>query len=248
MSDNKGKFIVLSEQRTGSNLFLSGLDQHPQVQSFHEALNKKYQRLGLFASEKEEKERIDTLRREDPKSFLMDYLFDHTRHEADWLGFKCQYQDLRGRHTSDVVEALQAQDGLLVFHLVRDNMLDRLLSKLNAERTGQYWVKNGSNQSKHPDPYELPFDDAAKDFALYAKEQARVEAFFTGMQVVRVTYEDITSDYSTGVNSCLARMSLDPVEIAPRSEKQSLPARQQLSNFEELRLAFEGTDYQRFFA
>jgi len=243
---NRCGFVVLAEQRTGSNLFLAGLKQHPRVNSFHEALNSNFQFMEEFTSDPDERLELERIRRHQPGRFLREYLYDWERHEQSHLGFKCQYQNLRGKKTDEIVEALMSIDGLVVVHLIRENMLERLVSKLNAEITGRYWVGKGFEPPRAA-PYAIGYDEALADFEAYSAEQSRVESLFVGKRLLRVTYEEIVADYQRSVSRLLENLGLDAISCEPGSVKQSIPAWEQVTNFNDLKHAFQGTSYARFF-
>ncbi|MEZ5586123.1 MAG: sulfotransferase [Sedimenticolaceae bacterium] len=240
--------IVLSEQRTGSNFLLSQLGQHPKIRDFGEVFSKK-QVVGCpkGMSKEEYLERKSS----DPVGLLKTSIFP--REMLDAAGpihmVKLQYQNIRRDTDGELKDFLQSlHDDLLVIHLVRTNAFDRLVSKINAQKTEKYFVGAKKQKPPEPDPYPITYKEAERGMRKYLRDIDTMTSLIAPFaRKITVCYEDLVADRLGELQKIFEFLELEPMRPKVKSVKQSLPARFQIRNYGILRKRFADSPYASFF-
>jgi len=242
------RIIVFSEQRTGSNFLLSQLGQHPDFVNCAELLNPANPSRAPNALTWNE---FSELRRNDPVKLVTEYVFN----ESGWdranlnIVFKFQYQNVFSKVGARVFdEIVRRFPDTYVIHLIRDNAFDRLVSKLNAEKTGQYFARVGVETKRLPNPYRVEHILAERMMRQYLRRIESVRAKLKALPVrIELTYEQLQADAEKTFAEIFRFLGEEPVETVPVSQKQSIDARFQVKNYEFLLKYFTGTEFERFF-
>jgi hypothetical protein len=138
------RFIVLSDARTGSNLLVEALSAHPEIVCFRELFNLEdeidYNVAGYDGSSPDDV----ALRRSDPARFVAQRVFTE-QPAVRAVGFKFHYLHAFGY--GGIAEAMSADGGLRIVHLLRRNKLRTLASKKIAEETGA-WMQHDAGAQR----------------------------------------------------------------------------------------------------
>lgn len=240
--------IVLSEQRTGSNFLLSQLGQHPNIRDFGEVFSKK-QVVGCPKGMT--KEEYLERKSSDPIGLLKTSIFprDKVNANAPVHIIKLQYQNIRRDTDGELKEFLHAlQDDLFVIHLVRRNAFDRLVSKINAQKTEKYFVGKKKEKPMEPDPYLITYKEAERGMRRYLREIESMASLIDPFaRKYTLYYEDLVADRQGEFQKLFEFLELEPVKPKVKSVKQSLPARFQVRNYAILRKRFADSPYAGFF-
>jgi hypothetical protein len=244
----KTLFVLFSEQRTGSNYLLAGLRQNNQIVSLNELLNlDKEAPIPATLS----KERFAEMRKDDPVGLLRDHLLADEAWPAEvtTVGFKFQYHNVRATRGKAVIDHfMERPDQIRAIHLIRRNAFERFVSKLNAEKTEQYFAKNESALRRSPDPYRIEPAVAERGMRRYIRDIANVRKVVSKFpNRINVFYEDLVSNYASVMLGIQEFIGVDPVEVAPASAKQSIEPRFQIRNYNRLRALFSETDFKKYF-
>jgi LPS sulfotransferase NodH len=139
------RFIVLSDARTGSNLLVEALNAHPEIVCFRELFNLEaeidYNVAGYDGSAPDD----IALRRSDAARFITQRVFTEQPDAVRAVGFKFHYLHAFGY--GGIAEAMAADSGLRIVHLVRRNKLRTLVSKKIAEETGA-WMQHDAGAQR----------------------------------------------------------------------------------------------------
>lgn len=240
--------IVLSEQRTGSNFLLSQLEQHPKIKSFGEVFSKK-QAVGC-PTDMTKEEYIER-KRSDPLSLLKSSIFsrDAINNQLPVHLIKLQYQNIRRDAGGRLLELMQAlRDEVRVIHLVRRNALERLVSKINAQKTEKYFVATKKEKPDDPDPYSLTYKIADRGMRKYLSDVDEMDEAFASFPLRhKIYYEDLVTNRVGEVQKVFEFLGVEPMRTKVQSVKQSLPARFQIRNYAVLRERFHTTPFAQFF-
>lgn len=242
------RIVVFSEQRTGSNFLLSRLGQHPDFVNCAELLNPANPSRAPTVLTREQ---FATLRKDDPVKLIKEYVFD----ERGWskgnvnVMFKFQYQNIFSRQGHNVFnEIAKSFPDIYAIHLIRENAFDRLVSKLNAEKTGQYFARVGMEAKRAPNPYRIERPFAERLMRQYLRRvddvRSRLKVFHA---LSEVKYEELVSDQEATFAKVFRFLSEEPIKTVSVSQKQSLEARFQIKNYEYLMKCFAGTEFEKYF-
>lgn len=234
-------FIVLCTGRTGSTLLLESLAQHPRVAAYNEPLNAHYASRDpvYFGRAKDNDDGAGFVRR----------VFDPAHAGgARAIGFKMMYDHAAsGPFATAWTQLVQTKD-LVVFDLVRQNLLEVLVSVRIAEYTGA-WRSTIRSLRTVPSQIYLSPHDCTAFFELYAKERQMALGRFARQRVVTLTYEQLRDDLSGCLAEVCAVLGVEPFtpkEVMEKQERRSM--RERIENYEELKFYFRRTPHERYFA
>jgi hypothetical protein len=232
-------FVVVSSERTGSNLLLSLLADRPQFACANELFNPRAIEAGEIdcrPGSALDREALIALRRRDPAGLLAQLGRDADAAGAVRHGFKLHYQ--HALLDERIVEALVGDPAVRVVHLLRRDRLARWLSLCRA-RTSDRWY---DGQAAGDATEVLPVPETLADFALQELLEARFRAVFAGHDVLELDYAELADDLPAAGRRLGAFLGVELGEVVPRTRKTGPhdPARG-IANLLELRLAFAGT-------
>ena len=240
--------VLISEQRTGSNLLLGQLSQHPDITNFSEIFNPKQVSAIPHALSREE---YMALKARNPTKLLHDHIFpaSEINGKPPIHIFKLQYHNIKSANGTRIMELLTPlSEDLQVIHLIRRNAFERYVSKLNAEKTSKYFVSKGREQPRPPDPYPVARGEARRAMRHYLDDVNMIKKMVRGWpHRLTVRYEELVAQRIKTINQIFEFLSLEPIRPEVRSQKQSIPARFQVRNYEKLREHFRETRFGRFF-
>lgn len=223
-------FVVLTRDRTGSNMLIQALDDHPQIAADYE----------IFSRLRGRRE-ADILAR----------AYGRQPFYIRAKGFKIFYYHPQDKADSNVWDLLAAVEGLHVIHLRRRNILHALVSSRLAYQTGIYGVRSEKEAAQYRDA--LPTvtfapEELERDFQqTRAWERAGV-ARFAGRPILDVTYEEMTAD----LPGQFARIA-DFLGVASRpphtdfKKQRTRPLRDTVENYGALKAHFDDSEWGGFF-
>jgi LPS sulfotransferase NodH len=239
------RFIILANGRTGSNLLQASINQHPAVTAYGE----------LFHSSEEKRAKWPIRGRyyragEDAIAFLEETAFAPPSDPAKLAtGFRIFYGHSRQDSAASRVWDYLAEDrDVRVIHLVRNNLLESFVSESVARRTGEWLRRLNEEAPPAPDPFEADVRECEKYFNNISSMHVWAREHFAGHPFLELSYEEMCSEYQATLDRTFELLGVAPVPVcAPYRKQASRPVRDQLSNFAQLREAFLGTPYERFF-
>ena len=220
------KFVVVSRARTGSNLLISLLNSHPRV----DARGELFRRMNGQSVES----RLDGVFRRRPR-----------RIEA--VGFKIFYYHPLDDHHSKVWDRLCAIDDLYVLHLKRRNVLRTLTSRKLAGST-DIWLDRGRGGSAKAKP-TVRFSVRGLEAAFEQNEawEGSCDERFRDHEMMEIYYEELVN--GRDVPEHIAHfLGVRPHAMSTALRQQNPePLAALISNFDELRLHFQGSRWATFF-
>jgi LPS sulfotransferase NodH len=250
------RFIVLAQQRTGTNFLLTLLGSHPDAIAFGEIFSSS-QRLqwGISLAEHCRRSLPDpdeatlAARQVDPVGFLRQYVFGEGTRNSRAVGFKIFYEHCRTGRDPEVWSWLEQEADVAVVHLKRRNILRTLLSKRLANASG-VWHRDSTNAPESPTPpptIELTETDCREFFTRTLLKEREADYLFRHHRVLTVYYEDLEAQpesVAAAVQSFLG-LPLQPLQsVLTKQAAGSL--RDQIANYDQLKQAF-AADHTRLF-
>lgn len=223
------RFVVLTRDRTGSNMLIQMLNSHPNIAADYEIFAKLY---GKSAQS------------------ILNKAFARQPFYIKAKGFKIFYyhpQDDSGA----IWDIIQSMDDLYVIHLKRRNILRTLVSSRIAYSTGVYGIrthKEETNYRKKVNPIIYPFDRLRHDF-IQTKEWERYgEDKFNDHPMLSIYYEDMVNDRNATFNTITDFLGLSRKEPRTDFKKQGTKRlHEMLENYDQLKRSFIGTEWEVFF-
>ena len=229
-------FIVISRQRSGSNLLVNALQSHPQFKVYGE----------LFRGGADESVKTAVLK--SAADYIDQNIFKKYPPEIKAVGFKIFYQHPVWDPSDRVWQHLQGMENLRVIHLRRRNLLKAFVSWKIAQKTDVWKQANDSN---------LKLDkrvtiDPAECVAFFEKtlEQEKIaDARFSGKPLLQTTYELLTSQFTEQMNLIQKFLDVDVLPLSMKTVKQNPESLSELiMNYDDLSQAFSGTPWEAYLA
>ena len=241
------RFVILANGRSGSNMLVTTLDEHPNVQCVGEVFNPG----SSFGYEKWARK---SLRRRIADRYARDYSIESyldsccvrdPRSRTHAVGFKVIYPGQFDRWAS--LRYSWRKHNFRVISLFRRNLLRKYISSKIARRDGTW-----SSSEKRDAAIRIRFD-----LTEFKREVARMEAIYALLDSltlefrgIRIVYEELLQDYVSGIQEVLRFLEVSDAEadsIKPRTVRQN-PSRisDLIENYDEILLALRGTTYEEF--
>lgn len=240
------RFIILARARTGSTMLLTALDKHPQSICYGELFQKPgqmrwYARYGRAPA---------PVTGEEAWSATESLIFRTYPAAIKAVGFKLFYYHAREDGWQSLWRGLQADSGLHIIHVRRDNMLEMVVSRAFAERRQEWSHFHGESgpETARKGQIELDYETCQQLFVETRDWQAETHAFFAAQPWLEISYEAMASDFVAESRRVQDFLGLEYADVTPATRKQArrtLPER--VTNYEELKAAFAGSEWSRFF-
>jgi LPS sulfotransferase NodH len=220
------KFVVVTRARTGSNLLISLLNSHPQVDARGE----------MFREMKGQsvESRLDRVFRRRPR-----------RIEA--VGFKIFYYHPLDDHHSQVWDRLCSMDDLYVLHLKRRNVLRTITSRKLAGSTDIWLDKGRGGSTKEKPAVRFSAKDLEEAFEQNEAWEAACDERFRNHEMMQIYYEDLVNGRDV-LERTANFLGVRPYAMSSALRQQNPEQLAALiSNFDELRLHFQASRWAPFF-
>lgn len=238
-------FVLLSAERTGSNLLTELLQSHPNVQSAGELFNPGQIEAGVLDMplvDAAELPAMLELRRRDPAALHADFLQRACNVGCHAAGFKLMYY--HAAVDNRVVDHLLGLRDLHVVHLVREDRLARWISMMHAVQSGSWWAPIGAAKATRESVELKPRETI---MALESDEllEERFRATFADRRMHVVTYEQLASDLQGTAAQVLDFLGVDVRPLHAQSVKTGeRDPRVTVRNWRELTAALRDTRWE----
>mmetsp|Transcript_7212 Transcript_7212/g.10150 ORF Transcript_7212/g.10150 Transcript_7212/m.10150 type:complete len:1017 (-) Transcript_7212:189-3239(-) len=264
-------FVILTWQRTGSNLLCGILHNHQDITMHSEVFHAR--KIHTFHENKWSDSKdwnwTSKSRDEEPETFLKDLLLrtpsllkrhnnsydnDHKKNSimtcsrSQAVGFKLFPEHIRrmGETGDHVFRKMMADPYIKKIILMRKNALEVFVSMKRASLTGKYLKDNYDHLQVHVDPPELQLflRDYHKCFKCY-DEMLKNQATY------KITYEDLVNYRESSMKALLSFLNLDdghiPKPIEATRKQSSKPMHTAIKNYSELKLCFKHSKFASMF-
>ena len=257
------KFLIITQPRSGSVWFMSCLDSHPQIYCPRlSTLFSKYN-LSPFKGFKPSflqvdkpislyyKYRSNSLKRQiahrfNRKKLVHDFLNQlyAKNQDAEAVGFKVNYSQIN--RYSEIASWIKQTD-LKIIHLIRNNLLKRLVSHKIANIRNLFTSTQSVEPVKvHIDPKPL-IDDFRRRQKRFAKYTNRFKDIFE-VPFLEVSYESLVADFNSEIQKVLNFLEIDTlkqltselVKVNPDSLEDIV------ENYSEVKQTLINTEFEHF--
>lgn len=234
------RFVIFTNGRTGSNLLVSLLNEHPKLR-IHSEIFGEYQ-----LEDHINRSRINRIGAE---LYFQNAFRPMVAERA--VGLKClyyhfndRYGKIRGVPELSKVENLIQQDTDLKFiHLKRHDMLGCLISRYLASKSNNW---EGGSYSR--DPVDLDLKWAREELDRMVSWEQEFDSKLPQERTLTTSYEALVSNAQPVMDDIWSLLSLEPKEVQIRTKKQNTrPHSETIKNFEALRSALSGSKHAELF-
>lgn len=187
------RFVILTTERTGSNLLVSLLNNYEHCFCGGELFNNDNiaaDRIPWLEIPDAERAGLLALRKTDTTEFWHQLCAIGLSKGHRAIGFKLMYAHTRRQQT--LLETIRADRSIRIIHLTRRNLLRRLVSEQQARATNQ-WALIG-NAARAPRPrVEISGEAMLKSFQLVEANQMIFNSMFESHPMLRLFYEDLAA-------------------------------------------------------
>lgn len=222
------RFIVLSRSRTGSNMLISFLNSHPNVHT----------EVGIFGN----------LNGRSYKDILAK-VFGKQPYYIKSKGFKIFYYHPQDDDSGDLWDSLVNMDGLCVIHLKRRNILRVLISRKIAGYE-DVWESTSTKglDARRNKAVTFTVDELEEGFKQTRDWENGGDEKFREHPLLSIYYESLVNDPEGAFSKITDFLGVRYVPPETKLRRQN-PERLRniVINYDELKLAFTGTEWQTFF-
>lgn len=234
------RFVIFTNGRTGSNLIVSLLKEHPEVR-VHSEIFGEYQ-----LEDRANRRRINRI---GPVAYYRRALRPLAAERA--VGLKIltyqldrDYGEVRGIPGVEAVrEAIRADGELRFIHHMRRDLLGRLVSNRLAAASGR-WERGAYGA----DPIHIDAAWALEELDRMVENDAELRRALPEDRTVRTYYETLVDAPQATMDAIYALLGLPSRPATVRTRKQNTrPHSQSIVNFDELKEALSGTRHAGIF-
>ena len=242
--NERNRFIILTDQRSGSNHLAGLLDSHRSVRVAGELFNPDRHHLDRSH---ELVQGLGDLRSRDPVAYLEAFYTQPLDESTTHIGFRIFHDHARQRSEKGIWTALRRMRNLQVIHLKRGNILRNLLSLKLAERSSEWERLEGTPPVRY-DPLRIEFKEAIAHIKARERSFSRASRFFRRHQRIEILYEDLEREEERTLEALLRFLGLAMQPLASSTLKQNQQStRELIENHAELEDRFRHTRWHEFF-
>jgi len=238
-------FLVVCNERTGSNFLLGALSTHPKINHIYEPFSK------YNLEKKGEMKKVHQL---GAVTYLQHRLKGKGRETH--LGFKFLYHQfdkhfaerLTISDMDDVINYITKMTSLKVIHLKRRNKLRLLVSSRLAEKTKKYLIYF-SWQRETRARITLTPRECEAFFERVTRSEAYCDMLFANhTTVLNLTYEDLTASFDHETARVMDYLGVTHRNLYPMLTKQTVrPLTDIVTNYDQLKRYFTGSCWESYF-
>ena len=238
-------FIVLTTQRSGSTLFMRTLNGHPNIEVARgEIFSKKNKEIYSYKNYVKKMLKIRFLFYMGRKNLVCKYIDGllSKKRNGDLYGFKLMYNQLFGE-----LENWIHNNQVYIIHLIRENTMKTIVSRISAKKRKLYHVKNNSvvkNIKIKIDPKRLikNIEKVENEIIYYRKK-------FNYKRYIEVTYEGITNEKENTYRKVFEFLGVEILKELPCPPLKKInpdSLEEILINFDEIYYTLKNTEHEQY--
>lgn len=252
---NYKKFMVLSTQRSGTNLLVNLLRSHSNIVCYTEVFKENNRPLWCFQKMDMKTYRLS---QKYPVEYLNHFFFRNYSDNVKAVGFKYMYNQLSTQKFKKVVKSFDKEKDFIV-HLKRKNKLRAFLSLKLMEENGistKLISENefGKFQNKKPsgrENFKSIYIDSS-ELKTYINKMSDSERLHDELikyqNHIVLFYEELLKEMIKTTNQIITNIGLSVEEFIILNEKQNTRLlSESILNYAELKKDFAKTEYATFF-
>jgi hypothetical protein len=226
-------------------MLLSALNRHTEVLCYSEVFNPKGPLFGVRGMPSKPSSTLKHYRNLFPIAFLNTQVYRGLEDHLQAVGFKILSSQLHWCRNHVLMERLASDEQTRIIRLYRENKLKMLFSLTLAKQSG-VWSSSGTPSK--PTAIRLDAKQCEQAFSRFEEDEVFLRSTFEGDRLFSVSYEQLVNDPASHLSRIQAHLGLDIERLGTTKKKQRRwPLCELISNYEELRQYFEGTEWGHFF-
>ena len=219
------KFVIVTRSRTGSNLLVSMLNNHCDIEAYGE----------VFAR----------LNNKSPKE-VWDATFGMKPEHIKHVGFKIFYYHPLDSRSQDMWTYLVSDKSIKVIHLQRENLLRVYVSRLIAGKT-DIWKNESGGKEITSKKVKVDTDEMLVDFKKTQSMIKKANGLFASHSTINISYESLASDKEREMAKVFNFLNVPNQNVAS-SLKQQNPEKLKdlIINYDDVKGALVETEYSIF--
>ena len=221
------KFVVITHSRTGSNLLISLLNDHPCIEAYGEI----FRRLNKSSCKK-----------------IWHNTFNKKSKSIEYAGFKLFYYHPLDRDDLEVWSFIERDTSIKIIYLRRQNMLRSFVSRKIAEKTNSWRLKNSDSGLKVADKkVDLSFEECLEEFEQIRLWQDRTMQTYRFHESIQLTYEELVNHRDDVLNRVFEFLNVPVVPVKSKYKKQNQENLSDLiANYDEIYNSLSQTKWNSF--
>lgn len=244
-------FIVLGPARSGTTLLKNLLRSHPNVLSFSEIFCPGRIYWDYPDMESLSTDEVVAVRDADPVAFARLVFEGEYEPRFSCVGFKLLYSQLFAPELKPLLLHLGTMEHLRVVHIHRENLYKAHVSGLIARvRQQQGRSLNAAEDCDVDEDLTVRVDpqQCRAYFEGVTRQRAMAENVFIHQKLIRLSYEELTSDMVPTMAGVLRFLDVPPAALEADTVKvRKRPVQRVVENHREVERAFRGTQWAVFF-
>jgi len=240
------KFIILGTARTGSNLLWSYLNSHPDVLCLRGVFGAtKKINFGKYYKElpsEYSNEKLISYRNNNPIDFVEKYIFKQYKLNFKAIGFKYFYNHNRHlKNKDELVNYFVNNSDIKFIHIKRRNLLATLYSYKRALEQNK-WINTDLNYKT-----EISIKESLDFFKTTIEFQNYFDNIFKE-RIIEVVYEDFINNKNKTLLTIQEFLEINPF-VLKTDLKKNIGGKlsEMIINYEELKVNFKNTEYEKYF-
>lgn len=216
-------FVIVGMPRTGSTLLLRILQQHPAVLAFGELFHSlQAERVAPYhAVRRNGATVIFDEENGNPISFLGDWVWCGHNENFRAVGFKLFAEDSVAAITKEFFREMRLRfPDLHVLHIQRDNYLDVMVSRLLAEKTGEWFLEGSATGHESDHTLTLSIDEVSAYLEKMEAADAFLRSAYSDGQYMSVSYDKLSQNLQSTADDVFDFLGVEPCPVVATIRKQ----------------------------
>ncbi|MEA3446545.1 MAG: hypothetical protein U9R19_17655 [Bacteroidota bacterium] len=231
MDNQKTKFIIFGQGRSGSNLLVDLLNSHPDIYCDRELLNKRSISLN------------NIVHRLLISGFPYHYIKQHINNHPDkFYGFKLMYHQLRGREK--LIPRL-FNGNWKIIHIQRNDILMQTFSGIIAQKANKYIRTEKDAVDKNI--YYIEPEKVLNGLKIRTKALAYEKMILKGTDYIDIVYEEDLANsnkWPESMERVFKYLGVQPVEVSANTFKtDNRTNEERISNYHEIMEYLKNTQF-----
>lgn len=220
------EFVIVSSGRSGSNLLVSLLNSHENVEAHGEL----FRFLNGDSSLKRWNE-----------------IFNYKNKNIQTAGFKLFYYHPFDGENTDIWNILQSDKSIKIIHLIRENRIRVYVSLMVANKTGKWRNKSGKAKSIEDKRISLDADEFIKWAEQKEKYETDTRKKFKDHPFFEVSYENLVRNRETVFDNLLTFLGVSKMKLHSALRKQNSEKLEDLIvNYDEFKQVILKSKYAKY--
>ncbi len=241
------RFLILTHQRSGSNLLTTTLNTHPHVVCDNELFHKKETYFGIGERSYLVSPWIRAIRDFSPDEFVDTYIYGPHAGQVRAVGFKIFVTHYQNARFKGAIDRILNSQQLSIVRLSRINKLDTILSEVVALKSGR-WIARVED-TPVDQPVFIDPDYCLHKFLEFELEDKIFDEICENRNHISITYEELFANFDPTIQKVTDFLSVEAVPLYPIITKQrkNKTLEESITNYASLKKRFESSKWQGYF-